>query len=136
MNVRYKEPTTLRDVRAYREEEWSSAEGTPRTTFDLSSNELVLPPLLSVLTGMENCLPRLARYPDPTARALADHAAMPSLRDESELRERLAAVAAAREELTADLRELGLPVVPSRANFVRLPLASAAKTFTGVAVAA
>ncbi|MEV3992524.1 histidinol-phosphate transaminase [Streptomyces sp. NPDC049837] len=316
--------STLHDVRAYREEESSNAEGGSRITFDLSSNELVLPPLPTVLAGIEEGLPRLARYPDPAARdltreiarhlclsddevavgpgsagvlqqillalcgkgdevvyawpgfdaypllvavsgamgvrvpltvsgdhdldeirtrvsertrvvilcsphnptgtvidhgelhnflcslpdhvvtvldeayvefdrggdppgmpqvlrehrntvvlrtfskayglaglrvgyaagprqviatvrktaipfgvtRLAERAAMLSLRSEGELRERLAAVAAAREELTAGLRELRLPVLPSRANFVWLPLASAAESFARAAATA
>ncbi|MGH3796511.1 MAG: DUF7677 family protein [Pseudonocardiaceae bacterium] len=37
--------------------------------------------------------------------------------------------AASREELIAGLRELKLPVLPSRANFVWLPLTSAIEPF-------
>jgi histidinol-phosphate aminotransferase len=66
----------------------------------------------------------------------AEQAAMLSLRSEDELCERLAAVAAAREELTAELRELMLPVLLSRANFVWLPLASAAESFARTAATA
>ncbi|MBT2407841.1 MULTISPECIES: histidinol-phosphate transaminase [unclassified Streptomyces] len=66
---------------------------------------------------------------------LAERAAILSLRSGPELRERLAAVTAARAELTAGLRELGLPVLPSHANFVWLPLTSAAQSFAEVAAA-
>jgi len=66
----------------------------------------------------------------------AERAAILSLRNEGELRERLEAVAAAREELTAGLRKLKFPVLPSRANFVWLPLASAAESFARAAATA
>ncbi|MES4887044.1 histidinol-phosphate transaminase [Streptomyces sp. NPDC096012] len=67
---------------------------------------------------------------------MAEQAAIRSLRSEAELRGRLAAVAAEREELTAGLRALGLPVLPSRANFVWLPLTSAAEPFVRAAATA
>lgn len=67
---------------------------------------------------------------------LAEQAAILSLHSEAELRRRLKAVMAAREDLIAGLRDLDLPVLPSRANFVWLPLASAAESFTRVAAAA
>jgi histidinol-phosphate aminotransferase len=60
---------------------------------------------------------------------MAEQAAIRSIRSEAELRGRLATVVVAREELTIGLRELGLPVLPSRANFVWLPLTSAAEPF-------
>ncbi|MFD5077780.1 histidinol-phosphate transaminase [Streptomyces sp. NPDC058371] len=67
---------------------------------------------------------------------MAEQAAIRSLRSAAELYGRLAAVAAAREELTAGLEELGLPVLPSRGNFVWLPLASAAEHFARAAATA
>ncbi len=70
MNMRFAERSTLRAVRAYRDTESSNAEGSSPITFDLSSNELVLPPLPTVLAGIEKGFPQLARYPDPTARDL------------------------------------------------------------------
>ncbi|WP_275411753.1 histidinol-phosphate transaminase [Sphaerisporangium siamense] len=66
----FAERSTLRDVSAYRDKESSNAEGGSDITFDLSSNELVLSPLPTVLAAIEEGLPRLARYPDPTARDL------------------------------------------------------------------
>ena len=72
VNVRIAERSNLRDVRAYRDKELSHAEGSSEFTFDLSSNELVLPPLPTVLAGIEEGLSRLARYPDPTARDLTE----------------------------------------------------------------
>ncbi|MDI5968836.1 histidinol-phosphate transaminase [Streptomyces sp. SL13] len=70
MNVRYAGRSTLRDMTAYRGSESSNAEGDPPVAFDLSSNELFLPPLPTVLSVIEEGFTRLARYPDPTARAL------------------------------------------------------------------
>ncbi len=70
MNVRFAERSTLRDMMAYRGIESSNAEGSSPIAFDLSSNELFLPPLPAVLSLVEKGVSRLARYPDPTARAL------------------------------------------------------------------
>jgi histidinol-phosphate aminotransferase len=75
MNVRFAERNTLRDVTAYRGKESSDLEGGSPVAFDLSNNELNLPPLPSVLTVIEEGLSRLARYPDPTARALTEEVA-------------------------------------------------------------
>ncbi len=70
MNVSFAGRSTLRDVTAYRGVEPSNAEGSPPVAFDLSSNELILPPLPAVLAAVDEGVSRLARYPDPTARAL------------------------------------------------------------------
>lgn len=70
MNVRFAERGTLRDMTAYRLTEPAGAGTGPPLTFDLSSNELALPPLPAALAVIERGLSRLARYPDPTARAL------------------------------------------------------------------
>ncbi|MFJ7239310.1 histidinol-phosphate transaminase [Streptomyces olivaceus] len=67
---------------------------------------------------------------------LAEQAAILSLRAGTELRERLSAVTSAREELSISLRELGLPVLPSRANFVWLPLTTFAESFARTAATA
>ena len=75
MNVTSAERGTLRDMTAYRVMESSYTAGSPRITFDLSSNELAHPPLPTVLAGVEECLPRLGRYPDPTARELTEEIA-------------------------------------------------------------
>ncbi|GES33586.1 histidinol-phosphate transaminase [Streptomyces angustmyceticus] len=75
MNVRFAERSTLRAVRAYRDKESSNGEDGTHITFDLSSNELALPPLPTVLGGIEERLPQLARYPDPTARDLTSEVA-------------------------------------------------------------
>ncbi|KOV66932.1 histidinol-phosphate transaminase [Streptomyces sp. MMG1121] len=74
MNVRFAERGTLREVNAYRATE-SAAAGRSPVTFDLSSNELALPPLPTALAVIEEGLTRLARYPDPTARALTEEIA-------------------------------------------------------------
>nr|WP_049760890.1 histidinol-phosphate transaminase [Frankia sp. CeD] len=60
---------------------------------------------------------------------IAEQAAILSLHSEGELRGRLDTVTVSRDELTAGLRWSGLPVLPSRANFVWLPLAAAADSF-------
>jgi histidinol-phosphate aminotransferase len=75
MNVRFAERGTLRDMTAYRGTESSNADGSPPIAFDLSSNELSHPPLPTVLAVIEEGLPRLSRYPDPTARALTEEVA-------------------------------------------------------------
>lgn len=67
--------STLRDMAAYRCAESSNAEGGTPVSFDLSSNELALPPLPPVLAVIEAGFPRLARYPDPAARALTEEIA-------------------------------------------------------------
>ena len=54
--------------------------------------------------------------------ALAQAAALASLGAETEMRARVAEVVAERARLTEELAALGLPVVPSEANFVWLPL--------------
>ncbi|WP_349816432.1 aminotransferase class I/II-fold pyridoxal phosphate-dependent enzyme [Streptomyces sp. MRC013] len=66
----------------------------------------------------------------------AERAAVLSSRDEGELRTHPTAAAAAREELTAGLGEPGSPGPPSRADFVRPPLVSAAGSFARAAVTA
>jgi histidinol-phosphate aminotransferase len=53
---------------------------------------------------------------------LAQAAAVAALASEAEVRERCAAVVTERGRLTAALRERGLPVADSQANFVWLPL--------------
>jgi histidinol-phosphate aminotransferase len=53
---------------------------------------------------------------------LAQAAAVAALASEDEVRERCAAVVAERARLTGQLRERGLPVADSQANFVWLPL--------------
>src|SRR4029450_9957602 len=53
---------------------------------------------------------------------LAQAAAVAALASEDEVRERCAAVVAERERLTAALRERGLDVADSQANFVWLPV--------------
>ncbi|MEV7414022.1 histidinol-phosphate transaminase [Streptomyces sp. NPDC089919] len=68
----YAERGTLADLTAYRAEESARAGSGPRAAHDLSSNELALPPLPSVLAGVQSELPRLGRYPDPTARELTE----------------------------------------------------------------
>jgi histidinol-phosphate aminotransferase len=67
---------------------------------------------------------------------LAEQAAITSLHSEAELGGRLEAVTESREELVAGLRKLRLPVLPSRANFVWLPLTSDAEYFAQTAAAA
>ncbi|MCZ2822399.1 histidinol-phosphate transaminase [Modestobacter sp. VKM Ac-2977] len=54
--------------------------------------------------------------------SLAQAAAVAALASEAEVRERCAAVVAERARLTGALRERGLPVADSQANFVWLPL--------------
>lgn len=54
---------------------------------------------------------------------LAQAAAVAALASEAEVRDRCAAVVTERARLTAALRERGLPVSDSQANFVWLPLA-------------
>uniref|UniRef100_UPI0013DF00CD aminotransferase class I/II-fold pyridoxal phosphate-dependent enzyme n=1 Tax=Modestobacter sp. KNN46-3 TaxID=2711218 RepID=UPI0013DF00CD len=54
--------------------------------------------------------------------SLAQAAAVAALASEPEVRERCAAVATERARLTGALRERGLPVADSQANFVWLPL--------------
>ncbi|MGY1842580.1 histidinol-phosphate transaminase [Modestobacter sp. SYSU DS0875] len=54
--------------------------------------------------------------------SLAQAAAVAALASEDEVRQRCAAVVAERDRLTAALRERGLPVADSQANFVWLPL--------------
>ncbi|WP_249522424.1 histidinol-phosphate transaminase [Modestobacter marinus] len=54
--------------------------------------------------------------------SLAQAAAVAALASEDEVRERCAAVVAERDRLTGALRERGLPVADSQANFVWLPL--------------
>ncbi|MGY1748131.1 histidinol-phosphate transaminase [Modestobacter sp. SYSU DS0511] len=54
--------------------------------------------------------------------SLAQAAAVAALASEGEVRQRCAAVVAERDRLTAALRERGLPVADSQANFVWLPL--------------
>jgi histidinol-phosphate aminotransferase len=56
---------------------------------------------------------------------LAQAAAVAALASEDEVRRRVAAVVAERDRLTAALRERGLPVADSQANFVWLPLGEA-----------
>lgn len=60
---------------------------------------------------------------------LAEQAAIHSLRSGRELCERIAMVATARQQLIEDLWALELAVPPSRANFVWVPLRSAADQF-------
>ncbi|MGY1837964.1 MULTISPECIES: histidinol-phosphate transaminase [unclassified Modestobacter] len=54
--------------------------------------------------------------------SIAQAAAVAALAAEDEVRDRCAAVVAERDRLTAALRERGLPVADSQANFVWLPL--------------
>jgi histidinol-phosphate aminotransferase len=75
VNARFAGRSTLRDVTGYRSTESSNPEGRPPVAFDLSSNELILPPLPSVLGVIEEGLPQLGRYPDPTAQALTEEIA-------------------------------------------------------------
>ncbi len=76
------ERSALHGVAAYRSTDSRRGEGAPECRFDLSNNELAHPPLPSVLAAVEAALPRLARYPDPAARALteqlADHLCIPA----------------------------------------------------------
>ncbi|MDT0264369.1 histidinol-phosphate transaminase [Jatrophihabitans lederbergiae] len=67
---------------------------------------------------------------------LAEQAAIVSLHSGAELRERMAAVAAARQQLVDGLRALQLPVLTSRANFVWVPLPSSARRFADTAASA
>ncbi len=63
--------------------------------------------------------------------SLAQEAALASLRPEvtAELMQRCSALARSRARLTAELRDLGLTVAPSEANFLWLPLGSQARSF-------
>ncbi|HHG6298040.1 TPA: histidinol-phosphate transaminase, partial [Streptococcus pneumoniae] len=56
---------------------------------------------------------------------LAQEAAVASLAAEDELQERIDSIVVERERLYAALRELGLPIVPSQANFVWLETGAA-----------
>jgi histidinol-phosphate aminotransferase len=62
---------------------------------------------------------------------LSQAAALASLQPEvtGELMQRCATLAQSRTRLTAELRDLGLPVAPSQANFLWLPLGAQAKPF-------
>lgn len=73
--MRFAERDTLREVAAYRSTQSPEAEGATPAVFDLSSNELALPPLPTVLAAARDGLARMSRYPDPTARALTEEIA-------------------------------------------------------------
>lgn len=75
MNVELAGRGTLQSVAVYRCTESSNAAGSTSISFDLSSNELALPLLPSVLAVIEEGFSQLARYPDPTARALTEEIA-------------------------------------------------------------
>ncbi|MFI2203092.1 histidinol-phosphate transaminase [Streptomyces sp. NPDC020192] len=75
MNVRFAERGALGEMSAYRVTESDGAPDSPSVAFDLSSNELALPPLPAALAVLREGLSRLARYPDPTARALTEEIA-------------------------------------------------------------
>lgn len=72
MNVRFAGRDALREITAYRSTESSNATGDAPVVFDLSSNELALPPLPAVLAAARNGLSRIARYPDPAVRSLTE----------------------------------------------------------------
>jgi histidinol-phosphate aminotransferase len=66
---------TLRDQRVYRSADGADSVDSAGPRFDLSNNELALPPLPSVLAAIQGGLSGLDRYPDPGARALTDRVA-------------------------------------------------------------
>lgn len=66
---------TLRDQRAYRSADAADSVDSAGQCFDLSNNELALPPLPSVLAAIQGGLSGLDRYPDPSARALTHRVA-------------------------------------------------------------
>lgn len=90
----------------------------------------VVPPRLAAAARLLG----LVFFPGSLAQAAALASLQPAVR--ARLRRRWAALCRARDELTTELRGLGLPVAPSQGNFVWLPLGTRAAQFAEHAAAA